>query len=95
MKLVRVYTRKRGDHPDLNDPVIIREGGTIAEVVSSLPLLRMMLLASCTDTDHTSATPSTSPSGRSSRTPSSGAAAPSSSKDRRSALHIKYVKVMW
>jgi ribosome-interacting GTPase 1 len=33
MRLLRVYTRKRGEHPDLNDPVIVRRGGTIEDVV--------------------------------------------------------------
>lgn len=33
--LVKVYTKKRGDHPDLNDPVCLRKGATI-EVSSML-----------------------------------------------------------
>ncbi|KIP06929.1 hypothetical protein PHLGIDRAFT_90259 [Phlebiopsis gigantea 11061_1 CR5-6] len=30
--LVKVYTKKRGDHPDLNDPVCLRRGATIEDV---------------------------------------------------------------
>lgn len=27
--LVRVYTKKRGEHPDLSDPICLRKGATI------------------------------------------------------------------
>ncbi|PWN95173.1 P-loop containing nucleoside triphosphate hydrolase protein [Tilletiopsis washingtonensis] len=36
MRLLRVYTRKRGEHPDLNDPVIVRRGGTIEDVCNQI-----------------------------------------------------------
>ncbi len=29
LSLVKVYTKKRGVHPDLNDPVCMRKGATI------------------------------------------------------------------
>ena len=35
--LVKVYTKKRGAHPDLTDPICLRKGATI-EVSSRLPL---------------------------------------------------------
>jgi ribosome-interacting GTPase 1 len=34
--LVRVYTKKRGAHPDLDDPVCLRKGATI-EVRTGAP----------------------------------------------------------
>jgi len=43
MRLLRVYTRKRGEHPDLNDPVIVRRGGTIEDVVRSCLLVTYRL----------------------------------------------------
>ncbi|PWN38700.1 developmentally regulated GTP-binding protein [Ceraceosorus guamensis] len=36
MNLLRVYTRKRGEHPDLEDPVIVRAGGTVEDVCNSI-----------------------------------------------------------
>ncbi len=27
--MVKIYTKKRGDHPDLNDPICLRKGSTI------------------------------------------------------------------
>jgi uncharacterized protein len=35
--LVRVYTKKRGAHPDLSDPVCLRRGATI-EVFNRLSI---------------------------------------------------------
>jgi ribosome-interacting GTPase 1 len=33
LSLVKVYTKKRGAHPDLDDPICLRRGATI-EVLS-------------------------------------------------------------
>lgn len=30
--LVRIYTKKRGEHPDLADPLVVREGATVEHV---------------------------------------------------------------
>ncbi|KZS93230.1 developmentally regulated GTP-binding protein [Sistotremastrum niveocremeum HHB9708] len=32
LDLVRVYTKKRGEHPDLSDPICLRKGATIEDV---------------------------------------------------------------
>lgn len=29
LQLVKVYTKKRGEHPDLTDPICLRKGATI------------------------------------------------------------------
>ena len=29
LRLVKVYTKKRGEHPDLSDPICLRKGATI------------------------------------------------------------------
>ncbi|KAF8592012.1 developmentally regulated GTP-binding protein [Ramaria rubella] len=34
--LVKVYTKKRGDHPDLTDPICLRKGATIADVCNGI-----------------------------------------------------------
>lgn len=34
--LVRVYTKKRGDHPDLSDPVCLRKGSSIEDVCNGI-----------------------------------------------------------
>lgn len=34
--LVRVYTKKRGEHPDLTDPICLRKGATIADVCNGI-----------------------------------------------------------
>ncbi|KZT22143.1 developmentally regulated GTP-binding protein [Neolentinus lepideus HHB14362 ss-1] len=36
LRLVRVYTKKRGDHPDLDDPVCLRQGATIEDVCNGI-----------------------------------------------------------
>ncbi|KAF8488185.1 P-loop containing nucleoside triphosphate hydrolase protein, partial [Gautieria morchelliformis] len=34
--LVKVYTKKRGDHPDLSDPICLRKGATITDVCNGI-----------------------------------------------------------
>ncbi|TFK57637.1 developmentally regulated GTP-binding protein [Heliocybe sulcata] len=36
LSLVRVYTKKRGVHPDLDDPVCLRQGATIEDVCNGI-----------------------------------------------------------
>jgi len=36
LKLVRIYTKKRGAHPDLSDPVCLRKGATIETVCNGI-----------------------------------------------------------
>jgi len=36
LHLVKIYTKKRGDHPDLSDPICLRKGATIEVSASSL-----------------------------------------------------------
>lgn len=33
LRLLRIYTKKRGEHPDLTDPIVVRHGATIEHVV--------------------------------------------------------------
>ena len=33
LSLNRIYTKKRGEHPDLSDPIVVRRGATIEHVV--------------------------------------------------------------
>lgn len=40
LKLVKIYTKKRGAHPDLDDPVCLRKGATIE--VSYLSFLKSL-----------------------------------------------------
>lgn len=35
LSLVKVYTKKRGVHPDLDDPVCLRKGATIEVKITS------------------------------------------------------------
>lgn len=34
--MVKIYTKKRGDHPDLNDPICLRKGSTIESVCNGV-----------------------------------------------------------
>ena len=36
LHLVKIYTKKRGDHPDLSDPICLRKGATIEVSASNL-----------------------------------------------------------
>ncbi|KAJ7071462.1 P-loop containing nucleoside triphosphate hydrolase protein [Mycena amicta] len=36
LNLVKVYTKKRGAHPDLNDPICLRKGATIEDVCNGV-----------------------------------------------------------
>ncbi|KAF4623105.1 hypothetical protein D9613_002076 [Agrocybe pediades] len=36
LKLVKIYTKKRGAHPDLDDPVCLRKGATIEDVCNGI-----------------------------------------------------------
>ncbi|KAG8928301.1 Developmentally-regulated GTP-binding protein 2 [Tulasnella sp. 418] len=36
LSLVKVYTKKRGDHPDLTDPICLRKGATIEDVCNGI-----------------------------------------------------------
>jgi len=36
LDLVKVYTKKRGDHPDLSDPVCLRKGASIEAVCNTI-----------------------------------------------------------
>jgi hypothetical protein len=41
--LVKVYTKKRGAHPDLTDPICMRKGSTI-EVLAGIHLTALQML---------------------------------------------------
>ena len=43
LSLVKVYTKKRGAHPDLTDPICLRKGANI-EVSKSRAYLRVLML---------------------------------------------------
>lgn len=47
LKLLRIYTKKRGEHPDLTDPIIVRRGATIEHVVRNQPLIPVSWRAPC------------------------------------------------
>ena len=47
LKLLRIYTKKRGEHPDLTDPIVVRRGATIEHVVRTSPLTPVSWRASC------------------------------------------------
>jgi len=47
LKLLRIYTKKRGEHPDLTDPIIVRRGATIEHVVRTSPLTAVPWRAPC------------------------------------------------
>jgi uncharacterized protein len=32
LDLYRIYTKKRGEHPDLGDPLVVRKGATVEHV---------------------------------------------------------------
>lgn len=36
LRLVKIYTKKRGDHPDLSDPICLRKGATIEDVCNGI-----------------------------------------------------------
>ncbi|KAF8528033.1 P-loop containing nucleoside triphosphate hydrolase protein, partial [Hysterangium stoloniferum] len=36
LSLVKIYTKKRGDHPDLTDPICLRKGATIIDVCNGI-----------------------------------------------------------
>jgi len=36
LNILKIYTKKRGDHPDLGDPVCLRKGATIEQVCNSI-----------------------------------------------------------
>jgi len=36
LNLVKVYTKKRGAHPDLTDPICMRKGATIEDVCNGI-----------------------------------------------------------
>ncbi|KAJ3548556.1 hypothetical protein NMY22_g1220 [Coprinellus aureogranulatus] len=36
LQLVKVYTKKRGEHPDLSDPICLRKGATIEDVCNGV-----------------------------------------------------------
>lgn len=53
LDLVRIFTKKRGAHPDLDDPVCMRRGATV-EVrpflfLFALPLYILLFLSICID----------------------------------------------
>ncbi|KAF8744879.1 Developmentally regulated GTP-binding protein, partial [Rhizoctonia solani] len=57
--LVKIYTKKRGEHPDLTDPICLRKGATIevgtyamASIAHSLKSLNMLLFGECFTTAH-------------------------------------------
>ncbi|KAF8758923.1 Developmentally regulated GTP-binding protein [Rhizoctonia solani] len=57
--LVKIYTKKRGEHPDLTDPICLRKGATIevgtyamASIAHSLKSLNMLLFGEWFTTAH-------------------------------------------
>lgn len=36
LSLVKIYTKKRGAHPDLSDPICLRKGATIEDVCNGV-----------------------------------------------------------